>query len=93
MCAFCGQPFAEHSPAYSRRGFLKMSGATTAALAVSPSRLFAAGEVPKPANVLTPGEALARLKAGNERYVSGVMKRHDFDSERQLLADGRVDWV
>jgi len=89
MCAFCGQPFAEHPPVYSRRGFLRMAGATAAALAVSRGALFAAGEVPKPHNVLTPDEALARLKAGNERYVSGVMKRHDFDSERKSLAGGQ----
>jgi carbonic anhydrase len=89
MCAFCGQPFVEHPTGYSRRGFLKMAGATAAALAVSRGALFAAGEVPKPANVLTPDEALARLRAGNERYVSGVMKRHDFESERKSLAGGQ----
>jgi carbonic anhydrase len=66
-----------------------MAGVGAAALAVSRGTLFAAGEVPKPTNVLTPDKSLARLKAGNERYVSGVMKRHDFESERKSLAGGQ----
>jgi carbonic anhydrase len=89
MCDFCGQPSLTHSPLYSRRGFLKMAGVAAAALTISRPALFAAGEVPKPHNVLPPDQALERLKAGNERYVSGVMKRHDFESERKLLAGGQ----
>jgi len=59
------------------------------ALASSGSRLFAAGEVPKPQNVLAPDEAWARLKKGNQRYVDGVMMRHDFSAEREALAGGQ----
>ncbi len=50
---------------------------------------LAAGEIPKPANVLTPHEALERLKKGNERYVNGYAKRHDFIAEREALVGGQ----
>ena len=68
---------------------MRAAGGAAAALALAPRSLFAAGDIPKPQNVLTPGEALQRLRAGNERYVSGVMKRHDFESERRALAGGQ----
>jgi len=89
MCAICGNPSLNHAPIYSRRGFLKLVGGATAGAALSGRALFAAGETPKPQNVLSPGEALDRLKQGNERYVAGVMKRHDFSSERGVLAGGQ----
>ncbi len=89
MCDICGDQ--RHRADFSRRGFLKMiSGATGAlALAAGSGRLFAAGETPKPENVLSPDEAWARLKKGNKRYVDGVMKRHDFGAERGALAGGQ----
>jgi carbonic anhydrase len=89
MCAICGNPSLSHTPLHSRRGFLKLVGGATAATAFSARALFAAGEVPKPENVLSPDEALERLKKGNERYVTGVMKRHDFSAERGALAGGQ----
>ena len=87
MCTICGNP--SHPHAVSRRGFLQLIGGATAGLAFSSRALFAAGEVPKPENVLSPGEALARLKHGNQRYVDGDMKRHDFAAERGILAGGQ----
>ena len=44
---------------------------------------------PKPENVVSPEAALERLKEGNERYVEGVTRRHDFRHERQILAGGQ----
>ena len=44
---------------------------------------------PKPQNVVSPDAALKRLKAGNERYVEGVTRRHDFAHEREALASGQ----
>ena len=38
---------------------------------------------------ISPDEALARLKAGNKRYVDGVAKRHDFVAEREALVGGQ----
>jgi carbonic anhydrase len=89
MCALCGNPSLNHAPIYSRRGFLKLVGGAAAGMALSGRALFAAGETPKPQNVLSSNDALARLKAGNERYVAGVMKRHDFRSEREALVGGQ----
>jgi len=89
MCNICGNPSLNHSPIYSRRNFLKLVGGAGMALAVPGRDLFAAGETPKPQNVLSPGEALARLKKGNARYVEGVAKRHDFVAEREALVGGQ----
>jgi len=89
MCAICGNPSLLHTPIYSRRGFLKLAGGAAAGMALPGRALFAAGETPKPQNVLTPDEALDRLKKGNERYVAGVMKRHDFRTEREALVGGQ----
>ncbi|HZR88913.1 MAG TPA: carbonic anhydrase [Bradyrhizobium sp.] len=44
---------------------------------------------PKPQNVISPEAALERLKQGNERYVQGVARRHDFRHERKALASGQ----
>jgi carbonic anhydrase len=44
---------------------------------------------PKPENVLPPDDALERLLAGNQRYVEGVTRRHDFRHEREALASGQ----
>jgi carbonic anhydrase len=44
---------------------------------------------PKPENVLSPDAALKRLREGNERYVEGEMRRHDFKRERETLAGGQ----
>jgi len=44
---------------------------------------------PKPQNVVSPDAALARLKQGNERYIEGVTRRHDFAHEREALASGQ----
>jgi len=44
---------------------------------------------PKPQNVLLPDAALKRLKDGNQRYVEGVAKRHDFKHEREALVGGQ----
>ncbi|HUB68323.1 MAG TPA: carbonic anhydrase [Candidatus Methylacidiphilales bacterium] len=58
-------------------------------MALPERAIFAAGETPKPQNVLSPGEALQRLRAGNKRYVSGVMQQRDFIAERKVLAGGQ----
>lgn len=46
-------------------------------------------EPPKPQNVMTPDEALARLMEGNKRYRKGLSKRHDFLAEREALVGGQ----
>jgi carbonic anhydrase len=44
---------------------------------------------PKPRNVMSPEAALEELKEGNERYVDGVARRHDFRHEREALVGGQ----
>jgi carbonic anhydrase len=44
---------------------------------------------PKPENVLSPEDSLKRLLTGNDRYVAGEMRRHDFKHEREALAGGQ----
>jgi carbonic anhydrase len=86
MCTQCDQ----HSSDLPRRNFLKLAGA--AALGFGFLRQSQAAEIgapPKPQNVLTPDAALERLLRGNERYVTGKMKRHDFLAERPALALGQ----
>ena len=89
MCSQCGNPSVSHAPAWSRRHFLKLAGGMAAGLAFSGRALLAAGETPKPENVISPDEAIERLKRGNRRYVEGMMKRHDFLTEREALAGGQ----
>lgn len=52
-------------------------------------KLLAAGEVPKPQNVLSPDAAWERLKQGNQRYVDGGMLQQDFAAERKSVAGGQ----
>lgn len=44
---------------------------------------------PKPQNVLSPEASLKRLLQGNQRYVEGVSRRHDFKHEREALITGQ----
>ncbi|MGH6678050.1 MAG: carbonic anhydrase, partial [Bradyrhizobium sp.] len=44
---------------------------------------------PKPENLISPDAALKRLREGNERYVNGKMRRHDFKGEREALVGGQ----
>jgi carbonic anhydrase len=87
MCEMCRQ----HGSCLSgttRRSFL---------LAASASGLFFGGPAvakqtkapPKPQNVISPDGSLKRLMEGNERYVEGVSRRHDFRHEREALAGGQ----
>ena len=87
MCEMCRKD-ARRSLESSRRSFILAASAA--------GLLLANGAVaketkapPKPQNVLSPDAALKRLKEGNERYVAGVAKRHDFKHEREALVGGQ----
>lgn len=77
----------------TRRHFLRGSSALAATIAgltsSVPTSAWADKTVPKPHNVVTPDDAIARLKEGNARYVAGLMRRHDFASERKSLTQGQ----
>jgi carbonic anhydrase len=75
---------------FSRRRIFSFAASAVAGLAMAP-RAFAAPPAapPKPENVITPDQALDRLKKGNARYVEGVSRRHDFRHEREALSGGQ----
>lgn len=100
MCQVCGSWGADHQLRMPRRTFLTLGGAFAATLASDggaeargvrrrrpPERTEATP--PKPENVLSPDQSLARLMAGNQRYRQGVSKRHDFLAEREALVGGQ----
>jgi carbonic anhydrase len=90
MCIQRDKHSADHSIDLTRRGFLKL--ASVAALSstfLAPSRGAEVSAPPKPQNVLSPKAALERLMEGNERYVKGTTRRHDFIRERPALALGQ----
>lgn len=97
MCETC-KPQPE-SDVTDRRRFLRFAGVSAGALmlsgALSGPMAYAAKSAapPKPQNVIDPEQALERLMAGNARYRSGVMKRHDFQSEREALVGGQNPFV
>ena len=93
MCWTCRAREVSAVKATSRRSFLKYVGGAAAGLAlVSPA--FAKGgketkSSPKPQNDIPPDAALARLMAGNARYIKGASRRHDFKAEREALVGGQ----
>jgi carbonic anhydrase len=93
MCWTCRAREVSAVKATSRRSFLKFVGGAAAGLAlVSPA--FAKGgketkSSPKPQNDIPPDAALARLMAGNARYIKGASRRHDFKAEREALVGGQ----
>src|SRR3974390_3310795 len=98
MCENCriasAKSFRSQAPAaLSRRAVLGLVAASSAGVALgepaSAKDDRKAKQTPKPQNVLTPDASLARLMAGNARYVGGVTKRHDFAHEREALAGGQ----
>jgi carbonic anhydrase len=87
MCRHCGDVVAETLP---RRGFLKLAGSAAMGLAAFRSGIAAPMKTPpKPENIISPDAALERLMKGNDRYVGGLSKRHDFQHEREALSKGQ----
>ncbi len=86
MCEFCTASMAP----MARRHVLKLATAAALGLAIVPDAFAAKSNAPpKPQNVLSPDAALDRLMKGNNRYVEGVSKRHDFRHEREPLSTGQ----
>jgi carbonic anhydrase len=91
MCETCGIPALTHRGTLPRRAVLSFGVALPAMLAARSGALAKGKDKlpPKPQNVLSPEQALTRLKEGNKRYVQGVAKRHDFIAEREALVGGQ----
>ena len=86
MCEICRKDARSFEP--SRRRFILTASAAGLLLA-NGAVAKATKAPPKPQNILTPDAGLSRLKQGNERYVAGVAKRHDFTHEREALVGGQ----
>ena len=82
MCDLCARQ--------SRRGFLTRAAAIAgAATMIGATRAFADA----PAGGPSPDEALARLKAGNQRFIaSPEMCEADLANNRKAVAKGYADW-
>src|SRR5262245_30964901 len=88
MCELCMTTVGRG--AVARRRFLTLGAAAAASFAIAPHASAApAAAPPKPGNILSPDAALARLIKGNDRYVEGISKRHDFKHEREALSEGQ----
>ena len=69
---------------------MKFAATAVAGLAVAHhARATNVASPPKPGNVVSPDAALDRLMRGNERYVEGLSRRHDFKHEREALSKGQ----
>jgi carbonic anhydrase len=74
-------------------GSLDATRRTFVGLSLASLALPAVAQTPKPGNALTPDAALNELMQGNQRYVKGLTRRHDFRSERAALASGQNPYV
>jgi carbonic anhydrase len=90
MCATCRHQACGLNACPTRRQALRVFGASAIGLAfVGNGWTKEIQAPPKPQNVLSPDASLQRLMKGNERYVAGETKRHDFKHEREALAGGQ----
>jgi carbonic anhydrase len=85
MCNEC------HKFAQGRREFLALSAASIAAAALFGARRVFAADA---ATSVTPDEALAKLKAGNEKYISAPQVcAVDLANQRGQVANGQTPWA
>jgi carbonic anhydrase len=90
MCEKCRLENSAHGLRSTRRAVLGFAAASAIGLALgNGARAKDVKPPPKPDNVLSPDAALERLLKGNQRYIDGVAKRHDFKHEREALAGGQ----
>jgi carbonic anhydrase len=89
MCETCRWKYPVYQHA-SRRAVLQFAAASAFGLALGgAARAKESKTPPKPQNVLSPDASLELLQEGNERYVEGVSRRHDFKHEREVLVGGQ----
>lgn len=88
LCAGRGAPNgALRSP--SRRAALgRIAALSLFGVSVAAGRVYAKSP-PKPENVLSPDQAIARLIEGNRRYITGETKARNFASTRAALVRGQ----
>lgn len=88
MCELCHR---DPRPSFkrSRRSFLVAGSAWLFAGAAEAKEKNEKKKPPKPQNAVSADTALEFLEDGNERYVEGVTRRHDFRHERERLVSGQ----
>ncbi len=94
MCTLCDQKILDKTymteQRLARRNLLKGAGiATVGAMTSFAGLSFAQSAPPKPGNVLMPDQALARMMAGNERYVKGDVLQINISQTRASLSLGQ----
>jgi carbonic anhydrase len=90
MCETCRREYPVYQPHTSRRAALRLAAASAFGLALAgAARAKEPKAPPKPQNVLSPDASLALLQKGNQRYVEGISRRHDFKHEREVLVGGQ----
>jgi carbonic anhydrase len=90
MCDICRPENRTHPARPSRRMLLQFAGAVTAGFALTgPGHAKQAKAPPKPQNAVSPDASLDLLTKGNDRYIDGVSRRHDFKHEREALVGGQ----
>ena len=87
MCRTCGRD-SHHAFIPTRRNVL-LGAAATGLFWASAAHAKEAKAPPKPENVMSSDASLKRLMEGNQRYVGGIARRHDFKHEREALAGGQ----
>ncbi len=85
MCEVCQR----NSGLISRRALGLFAISSAGLLLASKAGAKEKKSAPKPENVLSPEASLKRLLKGNERYVEGDMRSHDFKREREALVGGQ----
>lgn len=91
MCEICASENNMKESRSSRRTVLRAFAAVAAVglVSASPARAEAVKKMPKPQNILSPDASLDLLLKGNQRYVEGISRRHDFKHEREALVGGQ----
>jgi carbonic anhydrase len=89
MCEICRLENPTHQAQPSRRGLLRFFGAAAGFALVGSGSAREVSTPPKPQNVVSPDASLDLLMKGNDRYVKGDSRRHDFKQEREALAGGQ----
>ena len=87
MCSQCRSDL-RHPFALTRRN-LMLGAAATGVFWANAAPAKESRAPPKPENVVSADTSLRRLMEGNQRYVGGVARRHDFKHEREALAGGQ----
>ena len=91
MCEICGSENRMRENGSTRRAVLRSFAVSAAAGLIlgGAARAEAVKKMPKPQNVVSSDASLDLLLKGNQRYVEGISRRHDFKHEREALVGGQ----